>query len=61
MVMRVWGLTGGTLVERRGSCEAQSAAWPSLLARARPGQARKREQTKTNSARLACFQTSQQR
>ena len=40
MVMRVWGLTGGTLVERRGSCEAQSAAWPSLLARARPGQAR---------------------
>ena len=40
MVMEVWGLTGGTLVERRGSCEAQSAAWPSLLAQARPGEAR---------------------
>ena len=40
MVMEVWGLTGGTLVEWRGSCEAQSAAWPSLLAQARPGEAR---------------------
>ena len=53
MVMEVWGLTGGTLVEWRGSCEAQSAAWPSLLAQARPGEARHVSRPRPNTSRTS--------